>query len=89
MKTCVWCMNEFQPKVSYQVYCDAECRTLATRHNARNKRISARIERNRRNPRRCAGGCGTIISIYNDQTFCLSCGVDEKKVAAAIERLGR
>jgi hypothetical protein len=30
--------------------------------------------------RRCAGGCETLLSAYNDETFCNSCLVNNKKV---------
>lgn len=31
--------------------------------------------------KRCAGGCGTILSIYNDSTICDNCLVHKKKMA--------
>jgi hypothetical protein len=35
----------------------------------------------------CAGGCGILISIYNDAGFCNSCLVNNKKVDKFVKDL--
>lgn len=87
MKICDWCSNEFQPNVSYQIYCSSECRELATK-----EKVSERYQKKRRQKlaskeRRCAGGCGTFLSMYNDAGFCNSCMVNKKQVDKALKEL--
>lgn len=31
LKNCEWCGKDFDANVSYQIYCTAECRTVATK----------------------------------------------------------
>ena len=87
MKICDWCSEEFQPNVKYQIYCSSECRELATK-----EKVAERYNRERRKKlaakeRRCAGGCGTVLSMYNDSGFCSTCMVNEKKVNRALREL--
>jgi hypothetical protein len=35
--------------------------------------------------RKCAGGCGTIISIYNNIGFCNSCMLSKRKLDQALK----
>jgi hypothetical protein len=87
MKNCSWCSVDFVPAVSYQVYCSKDCRDLATK-----EKISKRYQESKRRvrsekERRCAGGCGTMLSIYNDRNFCTSCMVNNKKVEKILKEL--
>lgn len=87
MKYCAWCSAEFSPKVNYQIYCSGECRELATK-----EKINERYEINRRKnllkkQRRCSGGCGTVISMYNDNGFCNVCMVNKKRVDKILKEL--
>jgi len=87
MKICDWCSNEFQPNVKYQIYCSLECRELATK-----EKVAERYNRERRKKlaakeRRCAGGCGTVLSMYNDSGLCSTCMVNEKQVNRALREL--
>lgn len=87
MKICDWCSNEFQPNVKYQIYCSAECRESATK-----EKVSERYNKEKRKKlaskkRRCAGGCGTVLSMYNDSGFCSACMVNEKQVNKALKEL--
>jgi hypothetical protein len=87
MKVCSWCTSEFESKVSYQIYCSKECRELATK-----EKISERYSINRRKNRvgknkKCSGGCGTVLSIYNDNGFCNVCMINQKKVDKMIKEL--
>ena len=87
MKICDWCSEEFQPNVSYQIYCSIECRTLATKEKVNERYQLKRRARLATKERRCGGGCGTLLSIYNDNGFCSRCMVSEKKVNKALKEL--
>lgn len=87
MKVCAWCAVEFNPSVSYQIYCSPECRELSTK-----EKIAERYSVNRRKARsgkqrRCAGGCGALLSIYNDKSFCDQCMINNKKVDKMLKEL--
>ena len=87
MKECSWCTTEFEPNVKYQIYCSVECRTLSTK-----EKVSERYKQKRRTKyqgkqRFCAGGCGEILSMYNDTQYCNSCNINEKQVARAIKQI--
>lgn len=87
MKICDWCSNEFQPNVSYQIYCSAECRQLATKEKVNERyRIKKRHKLSKKQ-RRCAGNCGTILSIYNNSGFCTQCSINHKQVNQALKEL--
>jgi len=87
MKFCDWCSNEFNPKVSYQIYCSVGCRELSTKEKISERYQINRIKNRSGKERRCAGGCGTIISIYNDNGFCNSCMINKKKVDKMLKEL--
>lgn len=87
MKNCDWCSEEFQPNVSYQIYCSAECRELATKDKVNTNYQLKRRQKLSKQKRYCSNGCGTILSIYNDTGRCTSCSVNEKKVDRALKEL--
>lgn len=87
MKTCNWCGNEFQPNVSYQIYCSVECRECATKEKVGERYQQKRRQRLASKQRRCAGGCGTILSSYNDSQFCSRCIINDKLVNKALKEL--
>lgn len=87
MKVCGWCSQEFEPKVSYQIYCSIECRELATRNKIAERYQVNRIKNRASKKRKCSGGCGTHISIYNDNGFCNSCMVNKRKVDQMLKEL--
>lgn len=87
MKVCNWCLEEFNPNVSYQIYCSPECRELATKEKVSEKyRIKRRKKLSQKN-RRCANNCGTLLSVYNETGMCSSCEVDPKKVNRTLREL--
>ena len=49
-------------------------------------RLSRRKKRNSQK-KRCSGGCGTLISIYNANGFCNICMVNTKKVDKMLKEL--
>ena len=87
MKLCDWCSNEFNPKVSYQVYCSVECRELATREKISERYQISRIKNRSEKKRKCSGGCGITISIYNENGFCNTCMINKKKVDQMLKEL--
>lgn len=87
MKICDWCSNEFQPNVSYQIYCSVECRQLATKEKVNERYRMKRTKRLMTKERRCSNGCGTLLSGYNDSNFCSACNVNKKQVDKTLREL--
>ncbi|MEY3311890.1 MAG: hypothetical protein RL348_1233 [Bacteroidota bacterium] len=87
MKNCAWCSNEFQSAVSYQIYCSTECRENATKEKIVDRYNLARAKKRIGKERRCAGGCGTLLSIYNNNGFCNICMVNKRKVDKILKEL--
>lgn len=85
-KHCEWCDHSFQTKISYQIYCSAECRDAATK-----EKIAARYQIQRRNrrqgkPRECKS-CSRSLSVYNDSQLCETCEVDPSEVTKALREI--
>ena len=87
MKPCEWCSIDFSPRVSYQIYCSVECRELATREKILERHQLTRIKNRSGKKRKCSGGCGTLISIYNDNGFCDRCMINKRKVDQMLKEL--
>jgi len=87
VKSCSWCENNFNPAVSYQIYCSTSCRDLATREKILERHKVLRRQKRRSKTRMCAGGCGIKLSIYNDDTMCGSCSVNSKQVDKKIKEI--
>jgi uncharacterized protein YmfQ (DUF2313 family) len=87
VKLCERCDKRFQPKVSYQIYCSQECRDLATKDKIAERYQVSRRQKRIGKIRRCLGGCGVQLSIYNDSGFCSNCNVSQKAVEKMIKEL--
>lgn len=87
MKNCEWCSGEFQPNVSYQIYCSIECRELATKEKVSEKYKVKKRQKLSQKERRCSGGCGTLLSIYNEDSYCATCLIDKKQVSKILKEL--
>lgn len=87
MKECAWCGNYFEPATSYQIYCNAECRKLATKQKIKERSRAAVIKRRSKNKRFCSNGCGTSLSIYNDSRICSGCATNDKIVNKTLNSL--
>lgn len=87
MKSCDWCAQDFLPKVSYQIYCSVECRESATKDKIAERYQINRIRNRSSKKRKCSGGCGTYISIYNNNGFCNNCMVNKRKVDQMLKEL--
>jgi hypothetical protein len=87
MKVCAWCASEFNPRVTYQIYCSVECRELATKEKIAERYSASRRKSRSNKPRKCAGGCGITLSIYNEKSFCDQCMINKKKVDKMLKEL--
>lgn len=84
MRFCLVCDSEFEPSIHVQVYCSAHCREIATKQKIIEGRYRKRL---RSKPRLCAGGCGTMLSIYNDSNMCDSCSINRRQYRAFLQEL--
>lgn len=80
MTYCQWCPNEFESSDPRQIYCSPECRTEAAKAKTADKALIEKRRKRMLKPRECAGGCGTILSIYNDSKLCEHCLEHKKRV---------
>jgi hypothetical protein len=88
-KYCIQCDNQFVTKNKNQIYCSAECRSVATKEKILQRYKYSKTQSRLGKTRLCAGGCGTKISIYNDAGFCESCGMSNKKLNQALKEIKR
>jgi hypothetical protein len=87
MKICDWCGNNFAPNVSYQIYCSVECRESSTKNKVNERYLKKKRKRLSEKQRKCSQGCGTVLSVYNEESFCSKCFVNEKNVNKALKQL--
>ena len=81
------CENHFRPKVTYQIYCSDECRDLSTKEKIAERYQVTKRQKRLGKTRRCLGGCGVQLSIYNDSGFCSNCNISEKAVAKMLKEV--
>jgi hypothetical protein len=87
IKHCEWCDESFDTTSKNQIYCDAECRTNATKQKIVQRYKITKAQERIGKDRRCAGNCDTILSIYNDNGFCDSCLVNNKKLDRTLKEI--
>lgn len=87
MKDCAFCGNRFECSVTYQVYCSTDCRKEATKEKIKERGRAALLKRRAKKTRMCSNGCGTPLSIYNDQKICNKCGTNNKMVNKALKSI--
>ena len=87
MKLCDRCDKAFNPKVSYQIYCGIECRDIATKDKIVQRYRITRRQKRVGKVRKCLGGCGVDLSIYNDSGFCSNCNVSKKNVDKMLKQI--
>jgi hypothetical protein len=80
VKQCEKCDTKFKPKVTYQIYCGEECRDISTKEKIAERYQLTRRQKRIGKIRKCLGGCGVQLSIYNDSGFCSNCNVSKKAV---------
>ena len=87
MSFCIWCDKEFSPSSTKQIYCSPECRQEASKEKILER---YQIEKRRKRvgkEKKCAGGCGTYLSVYNDSQMCDNCLVNKRKFNNFIKEL--
>ena len=77
---CAFCGNIFYSDSSKQIYCGTECRQKASKEKIITRYNLEKVRKRIGKDRRCAGGCGTILSVYNDSKMCENCIVNNKKM---------
>jgi hypothetical protein len=88
MKICAWCSDEFEPTVSYQIYCGKPCRDAATKQKIQERYLQKRRAKMAEKPRVCANhGCNTTLSIYNTSSVCAYCKTNDKKINKAMKQI--
>jgi hypothetical protein len=81
------CEIYFVPKVSYQIYCSEKCRSDATKSKIAERYQITRRQKRKNKDRKCLGGCGVNLSIYNDSGFCSNCNVSKRAVDKMLKQL--
>ncbi len=86
MKPCNFCDKQFDESVSYQVYCSAHCRDLATKEKIAARYLQSKRAKRKGKTRLCKS-CSMPLSIYNDFAVCSSCSVNPDAVNKAIKKI--
>ena len=85
-KHCSWCDKQFQTKLSYQIYCSAECREQATKEKIAEKYIKDRVKKRAGKVRLCKT-CGKQLSMYTEEVICQSCEVNPDDVRDVLKEI--
>jgi hypothetical protein len=86
-KHCQWCDKSFITNSKNQIYCSVECRALATKQKIIKRYKLTKAKERIGKERRCAGGCSTMLSAYNENSFCNNCLVSNKKIDKVIKEI--
>lgn len=84
---CIRCDKKFFANSNKQVYCSAECRQASSKEKILERYHIEKRKKRIGNKKKCAGGCGTILSVYNDFSMCENCLVNQKKVLRFMKEL--
>lgn len=84
---CSFCGEPFNRSSRKQIYCGVDCRQLASKEKILERYNLEKIKKRTGKKRFCAGGCGTILSIYNDSKMCDNCITNNKKMSKFIKEL--
>jgi hypothetical protein len=87
MEYCSYCDKEFIANSAKQIYCGAACRQLASKQKIIERYENEKIKKRIGKLRRCAGGCETLLSIYNDIGMCDNCIVHKKKMKSFMREI--
>jgi ribosomal protein S14 len=85
-KHCSWCDTQFTTKLSYQIYCSAECRDAATKEKIAEKYNRDRIAKRAGKHRPCKS-CGRQLSVYNDTAICNHCEANPDEITQALKEI--
>ena len=86
MKHCQWCNNSFTTKVTYQIYCSADCREEATKEKIADRYALTRRQKRIGKVRTCKS-CDARLSMYNDDQLCDKCIVNPNDVIKALKEI--
>ena len=86
MNNCSFCDKQFTQSVSYQIYCSAGCRDVATKEKIAARYIISRRQKRKGKERNCKS-CKEALSIYNDESLCAKCNVNPSDVAKALKAI--
>ena len=81
---CEWCDNTFLSNISYQIYCSAECRELATREKIDQRYLTIKRKARKNKERKCKS-CGKDLTMYNDDKICFNCVINPLDVLKALK----
>lgn len=87
MSYCSWCDKEFEATSSKQIYCSIECRQESSRKKITERNKAEKVKNRIGKQRLCGGGCGTVLSIYNDEGICDICIEHKKKMNKFMKEL--
>ena len=87
MAYCAWCDESFTPSSDKQIYCTVECRMQASKEKIVERNKAEKIKNRIGKQKVCAGGCGTILSIYNDEGICEVCIEHKRKMNKFMKEL--
>ena len=79
-KFCKLCDEQFQTNNKNQIYCSPDCRSTATKEKIMQRYKVSKVRSRASKSRKCAGGCGIEISIYNDVGICNNCMMSKRKL---------
>lgn len=85
-KYCNWCDHQFETKLSYQIYCSAECRELATKEKIAEKYLKDKVKKRAGKIRLCKN-CNKKLSMYTNEIVCQSCDVVPDEVRDALKEI--
>lgn len=84
---CIRCDKEFEPNSNKQIYCSIECRQDASKEKIMERYHIEKRKKRQGKERRCAGNCGTVLSVYNDAGMCDNCLINHKKMNSFMREL--
>lgn len=87
IKHCSWCDDSFTTESKNQIYCGSDCRSLATKEKIIQRYKVTKAKQRVGKERHCSGGCGALLSIYNNNSFCDVCLINNKKTDKFIKDL--
>ena len=85
-KHCEWCDHSFSTKISYQIYCSAECREAATKEKIMQNYFLKQVKK-RFDKKRLCKSCGSLLSAYNDGQICFACVQNPSDVSKALKEM--
>ena len=84
---CILCDAPFKPNSNKQIYCSSECRQEASKEKIIERYNIEKRKKRKGKEKKCAGGCGTLLSVYNDSSMCDNCIVNIKKLNKFIKEV--